>query len=66
MPGILSKLTAFARSPQGQRAISTASRKAQEVAKDPKTRAKIDGVRSKLSKRGGGTGSTDAGGTAPR
>ncbi|MBF5080729.1 hypothetical protein [Quadrisphaera sp. INWT6] len=61
MAGLLSKLTDFARSPKGQRAISTASRKAQQMARDPKNRSKIDGLRSKLGGRGG-TG----GGTTPR
>lgn len=61
MAGLLSKLTDFARSPKGQRAISTASRKAQEMARDPKNRSKIDGLRAKLGGRG-----TSGGGTAPR
>lgn len=60
MAGILDKLTRFARSPKGQRAISTASRKAQEFARDPKNRSKIEGLRSRLGGRGG------SGGTTPR
>lgn len=60
MAGLLDKLTRFARSPQGQRAIGTASRKAQELARDPKNRSKI----SKLASRFGGRGGT--GGSAPR
>lgn len=53
MAGLLDKLTRFARSPQGQRAISTASRKAQELARDPKNRSKIEQLRSRLGGRGG-------------
>ncbi|SSC24758.1 Hypothetical protein KLENKIAIHU_3376, partial [Klenkia terrae] len=53
---LISKLTQFAKSPQGQRAIRTATDKAQQFAKDPKNRAKIDQVRSKLQGgKGGGT-----------
>ncbi|PWJ56460.1 hypothetical protein SAMN06264364_101438 [Quadrisphaera granulorum] len=59
MAGILDKLTRFARSPQGQRAISTATRKAQEMARDPKNRSKIEQLRSRLGGRG-------SGGTTPR
>lgn len=58
MAGILDKLTQFARSPKGQRAIGTASRKAQEFARDPKNRSKIEGLRSRLGGRGSGGGTT--------
>ena len=61
MAGLLSKLTDFARSPKGQRAISTASRKAQQMARDPENRSKIDGLRSRFGGRGGSSG-----GSAPR
>ena len=37
----LAALTAFARSPKGQRMIGQATQKAQQMSKDPKTRAKI-------------------------
>ena len=56
MASLITKLTQFAKSPQGQRAIRTATDKAQQFAKDPKNRAKIDQVRSRLQGgKGGGT-----------
>lgn len=52
--GLFSKLTRFASTPQGRQAI----RKAQEAAKDPATRRKIDSglerVRREIARRGGG------------
>lgn len=58
MAGILSKITRFASSPQGRRAIEKARVKAQQMSKDPATRAKIDKgvgrVRSEVDKRRGG------------
>ncbi len=60
MASLFGKIAGFARSPQGRRVIDQASRKAQELAKDPATRAKIDKgtarVRAEVDKRrGGGT-----------
>ncbi|MBC7640497.1 MAG: hypothetical protein H7231_12040 [Rhodoferax sp.] len=60
MASLFGKLAGFARSPQGRKVIDQASRKAQQLAKDPATRAKIDQgaarVRSEVDKRrGGGT-----------
>jgi hypothetical protein len=54
---LMNKITQFAKSPQGQRAIRQATEKAQQFAKDPKNRAKIDQLRAKLQgSKGGGTG----------
>ena len=50
-PSLLSKVTQFARSPQGRRLAGQAAR----AAKDPKTRRQIEQVRARLSKRGGAT-----------
>ena len=44
----MSKLTTFARSPQGRKAMS----EAQRMAKDPKTKKQIDDVRRRLTSRG--------------
>jgi len=60
MASLFGKLADIARSPQAQKMISQAARKAQELAKDPATRAKIDKgtarVRAEVGKRrGGGT-----------
>ncbi|HEU4656113.1 MAG TPA: hypothetical protein VFR97_01245 [Capillimicrobium sp.] len=44
----MSKVTSFARSPQGQRAMAEAKR----LARDPKTRKQIDDVRRRLMSRG--------------
>lgn len=51
MSSLLGKIAKFARSPQGQRAINQATRKAQELSKDPNTRAKVEELRSKVTKR---------------
>lgn len=57
---LFGKLAGLARSPQGQRVISQAARKAQELAKDPATRARIDQgaarVRAEVDRRRGGSG----------
>ena len=60
MASLFGKLAGFASSPQGRKVIDQASRKAQQLAKDPATRAKIDQgnarVRAEVDKRrGGGT-----------
>jgi hypothetical protein len=47
---LFAKVQEFARSPQGKRLIGEASRKAQQAAKDPATRARIDEVRRRFSK----------------
>lgn len=52
MAGFASKLTQLARSPQGRKLMD----EAQRLAKDPKTRAKIDDAREKLMARRGGGG----------
>lgn len=48
MASLITKIMQFATSPQGQRAIRQATDKAQQFAKDPKNRAKIDDVRRRL------------------
>lgn len=55
MASLINKITQFARSPQGQRAIRQATDKARQFANDPKNRAKIDDVRRRLQ-GGNGTG----------
>ena len=62
MPGIIGKLAAFARTPQGQRIIMSAARKAQQMASDPATQAKYADLRSKAARRG----PRGTGGTTPR
>ena len=52
MAGLLGKITAYARTPAGQRVIRTAAQKAQEMAKDPKTRAKVAELRQRAGRRG--------------
>ena len=46
-PSLLSKVTQFARSPQGRRLAGQATR----AARDPKTRRQIEQVRSRLTQR---------------
>jgi hypothetical protein len=53
---IVARLAAFARSPQGQRMISTATQKAQKVARDPRTQEKVRQLKDQVSKRRGGGG----------
>jgi hypothetical protein len=48
MAAFMQRLSRFARSPQGKRAIS----QAQRLAKDPKTRRQLDDVRRRLAGRG--------------
>jgi hypothetical protein len=52
MPGLMSKLTRFARSPQGKRAM----RKAQAYASSPEGKAKIAQARERFAARKGSTG----------
>jgi len=58
MASLFSKVAQFANSPKGQQVIRQATTKAQQLAKDPKNRAKIDDVRRRLS---GGRGADGAG-----
>jgi flagellar hook-associated protein FlgK len=60
MASLFSKVTQFANSPKGKQAIQQATEKAQQLAKDPKTRAKIDGVRRRIQGGRGGTGAGPA------
>ena len=58
MASLFNKVVQLANSPKGKQAIAQAQAKAQELAKDPKTRAKIDDVRRRLQGgRGSGSGS---------
>ena len=52
MTSLMHKVSRFARSPQGQKF----TRKAKEMAKDPRTRAKIDDVRRRVQGGRGGSG----------
>ena len=50
MPSLMNRVSRFARSPQGKKAMSSAQR----FARDPKTRRRIEEARARLtSKRGG-------------
>jgi hypothetical protein len=54
---LFNKVVQFANSPKGKQAIRQATDKAQQLAKDPKTRAKIDDVRRRVQGGRGGNGS---------
>jgi hypothetical protein len=56
MASLFSKVAQFANSPKGKQAIRQATDKAQQLAKDPRTRAKIDDVRRRFQGGRGGTG----------
>ncbi len=51
MASLIGKISQLARSPKGQQMLRQAGTKAQQIAKDPATKAKINDVRSKVSKR---------------
>jgi hypothetical protein len=56
MASLFSKVAQFANSPKGKQMIRQATDKAQLMAKDPKTRAKIDEVRRRVQGGRGGSG----------
>jgi uncharacterized membrane-anchored protein YjiN (DUF445 family) len=60
MASLFDKVVQIANSPKNKEAVRSATEKAQQFAKDPKTRAKIDGVRRKLQGGRGGTGAGPA------
>jgi hypothetical protein len=60
MASLFSKVAQFANSPKGKEAIRSATEKAEALAKDPKTRAKIDDVRRRIQGGHGGTGTGPA------
>jgi hypothetical protein len=53
---LFNKVVQFANSPKGKQAVRQATEKAQQLGKDPKTRAKIDDVRRRIQGGRGGTG----------
>ena len=58
MAPLFSKVAQLANSPKGKQAVQRATAKAQELAKDPKTRARIDEARRRFQGgRGPGAGS---------
>jgi hypothetical protein len=58
MASLFSKVVQLANSPKGKQVVQQATAKAQELAKDPKTRARIDDARRRFSGgRGPGAGS---------
>ena len=61
MASLFNKVVQFANSPKGKQVIRQATDKAQQLARDPKTRAKIDDVRRRYQ---GGRGGS-AGGSGP-
>ena len=58
MASLFNKVVQFANSPKGKQVIRQATDKAQQLANDPKNRAKIDDVRRRLSGGKGGSGTT--------
>lgn len=59
MSSLFSKVAQFANSPKGKQVIRQATDKAQQLANDPKTKAKIDDARRRF--QGGGKGGTGTG-----
>ncbi|CAA9220820.1 MAG: hypothetical protein AVDCRST_MAG52-596 [uncultured Blastococcus sp.] len=62
MVSLFDKVVRFANSPQGKQAVRKATEKAQQLADDPRTRARIDGVRRRIQggRRDGGSGTGPA------
>lgn len=60
MASLFSKLIQVANTPKGRQVVAQATAKAQQLAKDPKTRAKIDEARRRLQ-GGRGRGTSDRG-----
>ena len=56
MASLFNKVVQFANSPKGKQVIRQATEKAQQLASDPKNRAKIDDVRRRLQGGRGGSG----------
>ena len=56
MASLFDKVAQFANSPKGKQVIRQATEKAQHLASDPKTRAKIENVRRRVQGGRGGTG----------
>jgi hypothetical protein len=56
MASMLTKLTQFANSPRGKQAIAQLTEKGQQLARDPKTRAKLEEVRRRFQGGGGSRG----------
>ena len=56
MASLFDKVAQFANSPKGKQVIRQATEKAQQLASDPKTRAKIENVRRRVQGGRGGTG----------
>ena len=61
MASMLSNVVQFANSPKGKQVIRQATDRAQQFAKDPKTRAKIDELRRRAQGGKGGNGPGGAG-----
>jgi hypothetical protein len=55
---LFTKLSQFANSPQGKRAVRQFTEKAQELARDPKNRARVDEIRRRFPKGRGRGGAT--------
>ena len=56
MASLFDKMAQFANSPKGKQVIQQATAKAQQLASDPKTRAKIENVRRRVQGGRGGAG----------
>ena len=61
MASMMNKVMQFANSPKGKQVIRQATDKAQQLAKDPKNRARIDDVRRRIQGGRGGSGGTGTG-----
>lgn len=55
MASLFDRIAKLARSPQGRRIVTQATAKAQELSKDPATRAKVERVRDEVTRRVNGS-----------
>jgi len=51
VPGLFDRVARLARSPKGQQVISQATAKAQQLAQDPKNRARVQRLRDEVTRR---------------
>jgi uncharacterized membrane-anchored protein YjiN (DUF445 family) len=58
MASLFDKVVRFANSPKGKQVIRQATDRAQQLARDPRTRAKLEDVRRRVQGGRGGTGGT--------
>jgi hypothetical protein len=65
MASLMNRLTQFANSPRGRQAIRQLTERGQQLARDPRTRARIEEVRRRFQGGGAAGGGTTRTGRRP-